>query len=154
MWHVREYRDGASSRVAKQRGVAVMLKGEALCIQEILRCYCRTDFGEEDILNWGRENAGLSWRQTTWSTVLQTPVGNPDTNGVKEESMMQHFPVRTTQNFWVESRYRLSSRISVVINYRSLKWAYMTILHTFPRYHNSGQSESNSQNLCPTNMLV
>lgn len=45
VWHVLENRDGASSRVAKQGEVAVMLKvcypAEALCIQEILRFCCR-----------------------------------------------------------------------------------------------------------------
>lgn len=55
MWHVLELRDGASSRVGKQRGVAVLLKScypaEALCIQDILRFCCRSDSGEKDVLN-------------------------------------------------------------------------------------------------------
>lgn len=51
--HVLENRDGASSKVAKQRGVAVMPKAcypaRTVRVQEILRFCCRTDFGEGDV---------------------------------------------------------------------------------------------------------
>lgn len=46
---------GASSRVGKQRGDAVMLKScypaEALSVQDSLRFCCRCDSGEKDMLN-------------------------------------------------------------------------------------------------------
>lgn len=53
-WHVLGFRDGASSRVDRQRG-AVMPKScypaEALCIQDILRFCCKSDSGEKVVLN-------------------------------------------------------------------------------------------------------
>lgn len=55
MRHVLEFRDGASRRMGKERGVAVMLKScspaEALSIQDILRFCCRSDSGKKDLLN-------------------------------------------------------------------------------------------------------
>lgn len=89
-------KDGASSRVGKQRGIAVMLKSsypaEALCVQDILKICCRSDAGEKDTLNLGRGNAELIlWR----STVLQNPGRNLHTRRVNKENKA-HFTVRTT----------------------------------------------------------